>query len=269
MKIRFLLFSLFLFVCCNVFAAEKKEFLGITEPFKDSVLSSTVSGALSIIKSKEGTLVKEGDIILELENMQESLEVQRRKIIAESKIEVNSAKDKAETLKQDFESTKQIFESTESVSKDELDKKELEYKIAKAEYEKLLIDEKKEDLEYQIAQSNLEKRYVRAPFDGEVVKVHLQIGENCDPQQPLVRVVDTSKCRFITYVEASLTRQLSKDMQVSIYVEDETEPIVCQGNIEYISPVVDPASGLQEVKVVFDNTEYKISPGVNAIMRLE
>ena len=35
------------------------------------------------------------------------------------------------------------------------------------------------------------------------------------------------------------------------------------GKIVFISPVVDPASGLQKVKVLFDNAEGKIRPGVS------
>jgi len=249
--------------------AEQGEFQGITEPYRDSILGAYVTGVISVIKRKEGEFVKKGEVILELESQQEALEVERRKLIAESKVEVKAAKDRVKTLELELESTRKLFEETQSVSKEELQKKELEYKLAQAELERLLLAEKREEIEYKIAQVQLEKRRITAPFDGIIVKVYHEVGENCNPQEPLVRIVDIRKCRFIAYVENKISSYLKAGMKVTLRIQSLASPFVCQGIIEYVSPVVDPSSGLREVKVVFDNPDNKIQPGVTGIMVLQ
>ncbi len=253
--------------CINIIAAEL-EVQGITEPYKDSTLSSTVAGVVSAILHKEGEFVKQGEVILELENEQETLEAERRKLISESKVELNAAEQRAKTLKEDYENTLKVFKATASVSREELQKKELEYKLAKAEFEGLRIAEDREAIEYKIAKAQLEKRKITAPFDGVVVKIFLELGEGCSPQQPLVRIVDTRQCRFITYMEVGASKILEKGKHVVLKVAGNTSETTFQGAVEYVSAVVDPSSSLREVKVLFDNPNGEVPAGVSAAMKL-
>ena len=251
----------------NITAGEL-EFQGITEPYKDSTLSSTVAGVVSAILHKEGEFIKQGEVILELENDQETLEAERRKIISESKVELNAAEQRAKTLKEDYENTFKVFKATASVSREELQKKELEYKLAKAEFDGLRIAEDREAIEHKIAKAQLEKRKITAPFDGIVVKIFLELGEGCSPQQPLVRIVDTRQCRFITYIEAGATKILEKGKHVVLRVAGNPSETAFQGTVEYVSAVVDPSSSLREVKVLFDNPKGEVPAGVSATMKL-
>ena len=41
------------------------------------------------------------------------------------------------------------------------------------------------------------------------------------------------------------------------------------GTIYFVSPVVDPASGLMRVKVIFENPEGRIKPGVAGRMLMQ
>jgi len=251
----------------NITAGEL-EFQGITEPYKDSTLSSTVAGVVSAILHKEGEFIKQGEVILELENDQETLEAERRKIISESKVELNAAEQRAKTLKEDYENTFKVFKATASVSREELQKKELEYKLAKAEFDGLRIAEDREAIEHKIAKAQLEKRKITAPFDGIVVKIFLELGEGCSPQQPLVRIVDTRQCRFITYIEAGAAKILEKGKHVVLKVAGNPSETTFPGTVEYVSAVVDPSSSLREVKVLFDNPKDEVQAGISATMKL-
>lgn len=250
-------------------AAQQWTFRGITEPGKDATLSASVAGTLSLIHYKEGEAVEAGEIILELEREAESLEVERRGLIAESKVEVNAAKFRLEALKIDLEATRQLFQATRSVSEEELQQKELEYNLAQAELEGFLTAEEREELEYRIARTQLEKRIIRAPFSGTIVKVFLEAGENCSPQEPLVRIADISQCRLIVHMEAPASRQLNPEMDVRIKIDGVQSPSIFQAVIEYISPVVDPSSGLCEVKVLFDNPDGRVKPGMSGTLLIK
>ncbi len=264
-KLLVVISSFMIFIPVYTFAQSQSS-PGITEPYRQSTVSASLAGKISSIRKKEGEYVKKGATIVELEKAVEALEVERRKLIAESKIELKSAEYQVKTLKLDYEATKKLFETTKSVSEEELWKKELEYKLAEAEHERLTTVEKKEEIEYKIARAQLGKRYVSAPFSGVVVKIHLKIGESCNALEPLVRIVDVHKCRFVTYVEASSSHGLSKNMNVALKIDGGKSPINIQGKVVFVSPVVDPSSGLREVKVVFDNPGGKVKPGISGTM---
>jgi multidrug efflux pump subunit AcrA (membrane-fusion protein) len=135
--------------------------------------------------------------------------------------------------------------------------------------ERLQIAEEREDLEYRIAQEELRRRIISAPFGGVIVKLFLEVGESCNPQQPLVRIADTSRCRLVIHMEASAARGLQPQMPVQVRIDGARPNGVLQATVEYVSPVVDPSSGLREVKVLFDNPGSLINPGMPGTLLLK
>ncbi len=226
------------FIVSAAFAAQ--EIPGVTEPFMDVMLSSSVQGQISAEHFKEGQSVKANDVILELDSSLELLEVERRKAVAER-------------ANADFESTKQLFEKTKAVSKDELDKKRMEAAVA--------------DAESSIAQEQLRRRRIIAPFAGTIVEIFLQAGSSCEPYKPLVRLVDTNRVYFVGHIEGARASELKLGQTVSIQVTGSKEMV--KATLSLIAPVVDQASGLARVKAVADNADGKIRPGLAAKLILE
>lgn len=216
------------------------EIQGVTEPFMDVMLSSSVQGQIGAERFKEGQSVKANDVILELDSSLELLEVERRKAVAER-------------ANADLESTKQLFEKTKAVSKDELDKKRMEAAVA--------------DAESSIAREQLRRRRIVAPFAGTIVEIFLQAGASCEPYKPLVRLVDTKQVYFVGHIEGVKASDLKLGQEVKVQVAGTKEPV--KATLSLIAPVVDQASGLARVKAVFDNADGKIRPGLAAKMILE
>jgi len=241
---------------------------GVTEPVYDLTLSMELAGRISRIFYQEGSYVKKGRKILELNSALERLEVQRRKIIWESKAELFSATERVKTLKSILESTKSLFKKTGSVSKEELDKKELEYKLAVAEKLRLEMTEEKEKIEYKMAVASLEKRILTAPVNGIITELFLDAGENCEANQPLVHMVDISKCRIVCNIEEQRGRNLKKGHIVNLRLQTGSNTIEKKGKIIFVSPVVDQASNLLKVKAEFENHDGSIRPGVPGTMLL-
>ncbi|MBW1765761.1 MAG: efflux RND transporter periplasmic adaptor subunit [Deltaproteobacteria bacterium] len=256
---------------CNVtllFAQDASSISGITESIRDVTLSASVSGRISEIFLEEGDRVDKGQLILNLEKKLEGLEVQRRKLLWESKVEVESAARTEATLKSLFDSTRMLFESTKSVSREELEKLELEYLLSVAERRRLEIAEQRERIEYDLALENLEKRSLRSPIQGIIIKLLIKEGEGCEPDQPLIRLVDPDRCLFICNVEERIGRTLKKGQSVNLKIRTGASSVKKIGTIVFASPVVDPASGLLEVKAKFDNHDGKVRPGVSGFMTL-
>ena len=259
------------FLSCGVsslYAGETISVSGITESINDVTLSVDVIGAIRSIFFKEGALLKKGCAILELDNILEKLELKRRKLIWESKAEVNAALDRVTILKSFFESTQALYESTGSVSKEELDEKELDYKLALAEQKRLEIAEELEKVEYEMAVKTLRKRTLFSPINGFIIELFLDTGETCEENQALVRVVDTSRCFFVCNIEERLEIELTMGQSVHLEIQTGSKSLKKKGTIVFISPVVDPASGLLKVKAQFDNSGGEIWPGVSGFMFL-
>jgi RND family efflux transporter MFP subunit len=270
MKSRKTFFAIVILVVGSLTAyAQQWTVRGVTEPIKDATLGATVAGTVAAINKLEGELVRKGEVILELDKEQEALEVERRKLIAESRVEVTAAQYRVETIQLELDTARQLYENTRSVPREELQQKELEFKLAQAEVERLLIAEKREELEYRIALEELRRRIITAPFDGVIVKQFLEVGEACTPQAPLVRIADVSRCRLVIHLEASAAHGLEPRAPVQIKIDGVRSPAVLRGTVEYVSPVVDPSSGLREVKVLFDNPGGLINPGVPATLLMK
>lgn len=241
---------------------------GITEPLHDLVISASVPGTISKVIVKEGDFVDAGATILELEKRQEELEVERRRILSESKAELNAAAAQMELLKIDLEATRKLFETSKSVSKEQLLKKELEYKQAVAEHDKLQLAEAREKIEYDMALEQLRKRMITAPQSGYVVELMRKAGEDCKAQEPLVRLVDTRQCYFVANVEARAAATLATGQKIKLELPAGRQTLSVTGEVYFVSPVVDPASGLLKIKVLFENPQGRIKPGVAGLMHL-
>lgn len=209
---------------------------GITEPFMDVTLGFADAGIVRNQFFKEGDAVKKGDVILELDKNLEALEVQRRKAVMEQD-------------KMIYDSTSSLSETTKSVSKENLAKAKADYDVAAADY--------------AIAAQQLADRQLVAPFSGNIVEILLKPGAAVAPYQPLVRVVDTSRCYFTGHLDGKVAADLSLDEPVQIQMDGgKTVP----AKICFISPVVDAASGLAKIKAIFDNVDGQIRPGISATL---
>jgi len=248
------------------FSQEPLSVSGITAPIRDVTLNATVDANIARIRLKEGTAVKAGQVILELDSRFERLEVQRRRVIWESKAELASATAQVTALKGLLDSTRQLYDETQSVSKDELIRLELEYNIAVAEQQRLEVTEIREKIEYEMALQNLEKRQITSPIRGTVIKLFLQEGESCELNEPLVHIVDTSRCLFICNMEEWAGRRLKKGQTVDLRIRTGNDTISKKSRVVFAAPVVDPASGLLEVKTEFDNANGAVRPGIDGTM---
>jgi RND family efflux transporter MFP subunit len=216
---------------------------GITEAICDVTLSASVPGIVNVWKFKEGDFVQQGDVIIELDKVLEELEAARRKLVMENR-------------QADWEALQTLVKkSSISVKKEELERAETEYRIAVVEHD--------------IAVEQLRRRSITAPHAGIVVELMRRPGEACQPYQPLIRLVDTRQCYFISNIEGKAAERLSLGQSVKLEIECGSKPTVVQGKIAFLSPVVDPASGLRKVKVLFENAEGKVHPGVAGKMEVE
>jgi multidrug efflux pump subunit AcrA (membrane-fusion protein) len=84
----------------------------------------------------------------------------------------------------------------------------------------------------------------------------------------VLRIVDatTVELRFSLPVEAIASVRVGSKLSASFESGRGTTP--AEGQVQFVSPVADPASGLSEVRAVFSNPRGTLRPGLKGIVRL-
>jgi len=215
---------------------------GITEPAKDVTMAFPVVGVVGARPVTEGAAVTNGQVVIELDKQLELLDVERKKLarnLASSEFDRLSVLAKRNAI---------------SVSSEELDKKKAEFDIARVDLD--------------LAAAVLRRRQLLAPFDGQVAVFHKDVGEKCEEQQPVVRIVDTRRCLMVANVEPRLAAGVRAGTQVAVEVDAGDGKVRRDAIVTYVSPVVDAASGLLRIKAEFDNSDGKVRPGAPGSIRL-
>lgn len=252
-----IIFAIFVLAGCVLAAS----FDGITEPIAQAKIGFTVPGKIDRIWVKEGAFVHKGDTLINLFKKEEELRARITKITAIDTSSIASARAKMETYAKDLNALKKLFETSNSISAEQIWEKEMEYNMAKAEWEAASVSKKRDSLEYSIALAQLRKQYLIAPFDGEIVSISKNPSESVEALDPIVEIADVRTCRMTSYIIVHKASSLKVGQQVNLHL-NSGKASNKKGTIEFISPVVDKASLLRTVKVIFDNSDKSVEPGV-------
>jgi RND family efflux transporter MFP subunit len=216
---------------------------GVTEPIKDVTLAFPIVGVVGARPLEEGSTVRKGQVVIELDKQLEELDLERKRL-------------SRELAASELERLKSLAQRNAiSVSKEEIEKKRSEFEITKVDHE--------------LAAAVLMRRQLISPIDGQVAQFYKDVGEKCEDQQPVVRIVDTRRFHLVANLEPSLAQPLRLNQKVRVEVLIGDSPVTVEGTLIYLSPVADAASGLLRIKAVFENPEGKIRPGIAGRLRID
>lgn len=214
---------------------------GLVFPFREVSISSPVQNFITELHAREGAEVEAGDLMAQLYARSVELEMDRTA---------------AALRKRDFESkgAQNLFKEN-LISEDEALASEIELRLAR--------------LQYEIAHEAVELRKIRAPISGIVVERNNEIGEMVAVGEPMFELVDINQI----YVRLFLTVEEARGFPVGravelTFPELEDDAPKLAGVVDFIDPRVDSASGLLEVKVLADNSDRLVKPGLRAFVEL-
>lgn len=219
------------------------EVRGLTEPVGDVVLSVATPGVIATVHHGEGQFVPEGGTILELNSRAEQLEVDRKQV-------------QLSTLLAELERSELLFKTSSSMPREELERKRAEVAIARVELAQ--------------AEEAVTRRKVTAPFAGVVTLVPVKVGEYCELGRQVARVVDSREFFVISNVDPARAGhlKLGAEVEVSVGAAAGSAPVDLKGQVVYVAPVIDPASGLLRIKARFPNSDSRVRPGVAGVLRI-
>ena len=211
------------------------ELKGLLIPLHQANLSSRSTGVIRTMK-EEGDEVRKDDVVVSLDDDNEKLAVESGKAV----LDVRQSE----------------YDTSKGLS--------LKGSDSRQNTLTALANLKTADAAYKQAQVALEKKSVHAPFDGVVTQRMRQPGEATDNYLPLLRMVDLSKLYLETFVPANRLRDVQPGQAVEVTVPD-LPGRKFTGNIDFIAPVIDPASGEFRVKIVLDNSSHTLRSGMSAV----
>lgn len=225
------------------FAAEATWVTGVTEPVKDVTLAFPIVGVVGARPLEEGAIVRKDQVVIELDKQLEELDLERKRLAREL---AASELERLKSLAQ---------RNAISVSKEEIEKKRSEFEIARVDHE--------------LAAALLKRRQLASPIEGQVAQFYKDVGEKCEDQQPVVRIVDTRRCHLVANLEPRVAQTLRSGQKVGVEVPVGESPVAVEATVIYLSPVADAASGLLRIKAAFENPEGRIRPGVAGRIRID
>lgn len=241
---------------------------GITKPVRAVVIGAPVHGQLDAVWVNEGDQVQPGQVLINIDNRIETLEAEKLEKIWKDQSAAHAARIRRDTLLKVLETSKTLYRDGGSISREALDKDELDARQAEAEVQHLQISEEKERIEYELARTERDRRVIKSPIHGTVTRILRRAGERCQLAEPLIEVVDTNSGWFITHVDESMGRRLRLRQDVRLHLSTGDGRQTVRGKVVYLAPVLDAASGLMEVKVEFANPSGAIRLGATGTLSL-
>jgi len=259
--------AIFLVAGLALTAARAEEFVGIVYPGKDVMLSVQVAGVVKRVPVRVGQRVRAGQTLIEVESQTQQLELDRRELILQDVAEQTSIQQRTVILEQLVKDASLLYEAAGTVSREELMKLKLELEESQGRLAQLREAKRREGAEVKLADQERRMRILAAPTAGVVTSIRPDPGEWVAPGDPVVRLVDDSWCELRVNVSLAAARTLAVNTPVSVLLEDAAVPTAVAGRVSFISPVVDAASALVEIRIRLPNDKRLIRPGVKARLR--
>jgi RND family efflux transporter MFP subunit len=240
-------------------------YVGVVYPEQDLLLSFGVSGLVAGEVVKPGVRVQSGQTLVSLQTHLQQIELERRHLSWQDDTEKQVVEQRLVVLRDQLNATERLFNQSRSVSLDELNKLRLDVLALEGRLAQITIEKQKAKLEYKMVQEEITTHHLVAPIQGTVIQVRLSVGEWAKQGEPIIRLVDTLSTHIKINVPDNQARRLSIAQKAHVQIEGLAEPK--EGEVEFISPIADPASGLVEVKITLDNKNGEIRPGSRASVR--
>lgn len=208
------------------------------EPFSVVEVASSTSGVVKEVYVDRGSIVKEGEVIAELESGVEKANAQH----AEAKLQFHEKK---------FERLKTLYEQS-VIAFNEMEEAQTELELARHEYQR--------------AEELLRMRTISSPFSGVVVEKYISPGELTD-QQKVVKIAQLNPLKVEIIAPISIYGTVSQGMLANVWPEGP-EPGPFDAEIDIVDKVVDAASGTFGISLLLPNPDYSIPAGVRCTAKV-
>lgn len=225
-----------------------------TRPSADAVIGFQVTTEVMAVEVTGGQVVRTGDLLIQGDDREEQALLLAQRGRADTDLPVRRAREQAELAKVEYENQQLALERGGG-SEQEARRAEVAMRIADLDVEQAALNAQQETIQVKRFETRVARYALRAPFDGRVDQVTVDVGDTVGAGDPVVRVVsiDPLKIDVHTPVTVSLTMGLKEGDSAWALLDVPGAPAVVRGRIIEVSPVADFASKKQRITIEIPN----------------
>jgi RND family efflux transporter MFP subunit len=133
--------------------------------------------------------------------------------------------------------------------------------VSRTQVEAVRAEMRLADAEEDAARARLERHIIRAPFDGSIVERLVQVGEAVNANQPVVRMVDTSRLRVVFYVNERDVASFPPGTTVRLRLPAAPGEVF-EAPVLHVAQASDEATRLFRVEAALDNAGLALRGGL-------
>lgn len=241
----------------------------LVEPTQQLSLGTPVTGVLSQVLVKRGSVVRQGQVLATLESSVEQANVKLSQYKAEQTANLTLTQQKLAFAQQKFE-RRQVMANEQLMPEQEKNDAEADYKQAEAEH--LLAQENRQlaILEYQQQKAQLALRSLRSPIHGVVTEQSAYVGEVVEANSNAKAILKLAQLNPLR-VQLILPQRYFGQFRLNQTIELSPEqPMTGKytAKVKTIDKVLDPASGTFMVFLELPNPNLSIPAGIRCQAKL-
>lgn len=234
-------------------------------PIEEIELASAESGIVTSLLVKPGDRVTKGQELLRLNLSVIEAQLAQAEARAKGEGRIKSAQAERDIARQRLDIIEDLRERG-STNDAERDKALAALAVTEGQLEAVVDESELYRLEVATIRAQLDQRILRSPIDGVVTELTRSVGEaaearNAETTHYLAIVVDLTRLVARVHIPAPLATGIKPD-QILQLILDNPEKTSAGGQVRFISPTVDAATGLTEIHLEFDNADGKLPSGV-------
>jgi RND family efflux transporter MFP subunit len=245
-------------------------------------LPAREAGTITQLAVQEGTAVKSGDLLVQIDDTEARFALSRAKVElqiatenATSDVAIRSAERALQTAITELKRAEDARQKLRDVvTETELEKLKLAVDQARLAVEKAQQDRSVAQLqrdlktvESDFAARNVARRQSLAPFAGVVVQIHRRPGDWVQPGDRLLRVIRLDRLRIEGALDAKQAVADLAGRPVSFAVDLPGRPnSLFRGKLTFVSPEIDPFTRSVRVLAEVENPGLVLQPGLKGTL---
>lgn len=222
---------------------------GTVESPTSSMVATEVAGPVQELRAREGTAVRQGEVLAVLSSTNLDLQLQALQAL------IKEARARLQLAESNLERIKDLFAS-DVVSRQQLDDAFSEFTAWQGRAEALAAQGAR-------IETDLQRCSVRAPFSGVVVGELAEVGEWLAVGAPVVELLSLETLYIRVQVPEKFFSNLIPGSDVAVHF-DALPDLEIQGTVSAIIPRADPQARTFPVKISIPNGEGRIGVGMLA-----
>jgi|SRR5690554_3577331 len=182
-------------------------------------ITPSINGKIEKIHVREGDIASEGDLLLELEDLN-----------------LTQAEQNYQSLERNYRRMTELYRN-DAVDQQSFEEVETAYQIARRNFE-----------------FALENTRIKAPIDGKIVTIALKEGESYTPMTlpALVKILSLNRMKAVTYLSDREYARTETGMRATVRVDAIPDKALV-GYVSFISSEADPYSGTFRCEVMIED----------------